>query len=274
MTRRVLVTGASGFVGRPAVLSLAGREDLEVHATSRGPAPAWLPAEVRWHAVDLLAPDGPRRLVEETVPEAVLHLAWEATPGRFWVSPLNLDWVGATLRLALSLAESGECRRLVGAGTCAEYDWTAGWCVEGVTHLAPTTLYAASKDATRRVLETYGDQVGLEVAWGRVFFLYGPHEHPDRLVSSVARRLLAGERAPTSHGRQRRDFMHVSDVAGALSALLLAEGVTGAVNIAGGRPVAVADVIGTVADEAGRPDLVGWDEVPLSPPIRRSWRAT
>ncbi len=236
----------------------------------RGSAPGWLPPQVRWHTVDLLVPDAPVRLMDEAAPEAVLHLAWEATPGRFWTSPENLDWIGATLALARALAQGGKGRRLVGAGTCAEYDWSDGWCIETRTTVRPQTLYGTAKDATRRVLEAYGADTGLAVAWGRVFFLYGPGEHPDRLVSSVARRLITGQRAPTSHGRQRRDFLHVEDVAGALAALLLAENVSGPVNIASGEPVAVGDVLTTLAEEAGRPDLLGWGDVSLDdsePPL-------
>lgn len=265
MSRRVLVTGASGFVGRAALLALACRGDVEVHGTSRAPAPTWLPADVHWHAADLLASDGPARLVQEAAPEAVLHLAWEATPGRFWAAPDNLDWAAATLRLARALGAGSDCQRIVGTGTCAEYDWADGWCVEGSTPLRPGTLYGTAKDATRRLLEAYAAHSGLSVAWGRIFYLYGPHEHPDRLVPSIARRLLAGERAPTTPGHQRRDFLHVDDVAGALTALLLAEDVTGPVNIASGEPVAVGDIVRILADEAGRPELVGWGDVDLKP---------
>src|SRR5207245_614301 len=90
----------------------------------------------------------------------------------------------------------------------------------------------ACKLALASLLEAYAGQTGLSQAWARIFFLYGPREHPKRLVSSVIRSLLRGERARCSHGQQIRDYLHVEDAAGALVALLESE-VTGR---AAGRP--------------------------------------
>jgi len=99
----------------------------------------------------------------------------------------------------------------------------------------------------RRVGEAYAEQAGIELAWGRLFHLYGPREAPGRLVSSIVASLLAGETVETTTGEQRRDFMHVEDVAGALVALL-DSAVVGPVNIASGAGVKVSDVI----DRLGR----------------------
>ena len=95
----------------------------------------------------------------------------------------------------------------------------------------------------------------MELAWGRIFFVYGPGEPEGRLVPSVGRTLLAGEPVPTTSGDQVRDFMHVEDVAAAFAALADAD-TTGAVNIASGDPVRVRDVVETLAEQVGRPDLL------------------
>jgi nucleoside-diphosphate-sugar epimerase len=230
---RVLVTGATGFIGSHALTALEERGH-EVH-----------PA-----AVDLLDPGAAEELVRAARATHLLHLAWYAVPGRFWAAPENAAWVEATLRLLRAFYAAGG-RRAVGAGTCAEYDWSGdGLLSETSTPLRPATLYGLAKAQTFEAGAALG-----ELAWGRVFFLYGPGEHPDRLVASVARRLLAGDEAPTSEGTQVRDFMHVADVAGAFAALL-DSGVTGAVNIGSGIPVTVRAVVDEVARAAGRPDLL------------------
>jgi nucleoside-diphosphate-sugar epimerase len=247
---RVLLTGARGFVGRPALTALLAR-GAEVHAVGRGDAPEWLPARVRWEAADLLAPGAAADLVARVQPDAVLHLAWEATPGVYWTSEANRDWLRASRELAAAL----EGRRLVTAGSCAEYDWSAGWCRENETPLEPATLYGECK---RELGE-------LASAHGRIFFLYGPHEDGRRLVPAVATALLQGERAATSHGRQQRDYLHVDDAAAALVALLMADEVSGPVNIASGDPVPVRAVVEAVADATGRPELVSWGEIELGP---------
>jgi nucleoside-diphosphate-sugar epimerase len=187
-------------------------------------------------------------------PTHLLHLAWHAVPGQYRTAAENLAWVGASLALLREFAEQGG-RRVVMAGTCAEYDWAHGYCSERVTPQNPATLYGASKHALRLLLDAFGAQSALSSAWGRVFFLYGPHEHPERLVASVARAVLTGQPARCSHGAQIRDYLHVADVAGAFLALLESD-VRGPVNIASGQPVAVRDLVLALARRAGREDLV------------------
>ena len=131
----------------------------------------------------------------------------------------------------------------------------ASRCHEQRTPLRPATLYGAAKHALHTAAAPYAEQAGFELAWGRIFFVYGPGEPEGRLVPSVGRTLLAGEPVPTTSGDQVRDFMHVEDVAGAFAALADAD-TTGAVNIASGDPVRVRDVVETLAEQVGRPDLL------------------
>jgi len=209
-----------------------------------------------WHKADLLQADDADRLVERVRPNLLLHLAWYSEHGRFWRSTENVRWVEASLRLLRAFAGRGG-RRAVVAGTCAEYDWTVvdGVCSEGDTPLRPETLYGVSKNATRAVAEALADEVGFELAWGRIFFLYGPNEPETRLVPSVARALLQRTPAAVSEGSQVRDFLHVNDVAEAFAALLDSE-VKGSVNIGSGDGVAIREVIELVSAVAGRPDLI------------------
>ena len=100
------------------------------------------------------------------------------------------------------------------------------------------------------MLQSMFVHTGVSLAWGRIFFLYGPHEHPDRLVSSVIRSLLNGREALCSAGNQLRDFLHVQDVAKAFADLLSAD-VSGPVNIASGQPVAVKNVIQIIGERLG-----------------------
>lgn len=263
---RILLTGATGFLGRHCLPLLLARGD-EVHAVS-AKVPAEAPSGAKWHEADLLDSGQVLELVSRVRPSHLLHFAWYTVPGSFWTSLENFRWVQASLTLLQAFGVGGG-RRVVMAGTCAEYDWSYGYCSESITPLGPKTVYGVCKHALHTMLDAFGKQSNLSVAWGRIFFLYGPHEHPDKLVSSVIRSVLRGESARCSHGNQVRDYLHVQDAASAFVALLHSD-VRGPVNIASGRPVLLKDIVYKIARTINREDLIQLGTVPTStsdPPL-------
>ena len=179
--KRVLVTGAGGFIGRGTLAPLRG-------ARVRGRPQ---------HRETCSQPGAPRAGDRAgRGPTHLLHLAWNAKPGEFWTSPENLDWVAAVAAPAARVrgtAASGRCSPARARSTRGS-DETH--CVEGTTPLEPATLYGTAKHA----LHTLVERAGVSAAWGRVFFVFGPHEHPARLASSVASALVRGEPAETVPG--------------------------------------------------------------------------
>ncbi len=259
--RKVLVTGASGFVGRFCLPILQANE-FEVHAVSSRAAEV-TNSGIRWHQTDLLDAHESASLVLEVRPTHLLHLAWHAVPGKYWSSTENIRWVRASLNLLQTFAEQGG-ERVVMAGTCAEYDWKNGFCSEQSTRLVPVTLYGVCKHALQLVLDAYAAETNLSAAWGRLFFLYGPHEHPERLVASVIRSLLKNERARCSAGDQQRDFLFAEDAASAFVTLLSSD-IRGPVNIASGHAVTVKEVAHRIAEMLNRPELLELGAISTSP---------
>lgn len=266
-TKRVLLTGATGFIGRHAIEPLMNR-GFEIHAVSSRPnESAQSCPTVIWHCADLLEPRVPAELVAAVKPTHCLHFAWYAVHGKFWTSAENAKWVEASLRLLRELSRIG-CKRVVVSGTCAEYDWRYGWCDEELTPLNPATFYGVCKNALRSIAAAYCAKEGVSLAWGRIFLLYGPDEAPQRLVPSVIRASLSGAVPLCSHGRQIRDFLHVRDVAVAFAALL-DSAVEGAVNIGSGKPIALRDVVRKILELSGGGDanFGGIPAAPNDPPL-------
>jgi nucleoside-diphosphate-sugar epimerase len=255
----VMVTGATGFIGQPAVRHLL-KAGHEVHALARHPG-APQPG-LTWHACDLLSPGTAKSIAEAIRPEKLLHLAWNAAPGQFWTAPNNLDWAAATIELQIAFVGTGG-KRAVFAGTCAEYDWAHSLLEEDKTPLAPKTYYGLAKASTCQLLLDNATRAP-NMAWGRIFFLYGPGEAANRLVSGLVATLLAGKPAECTDGSQERDFMHVDDVAGAFVALLDSD-YRGAVNIASGTCRPLRDIISEIGSQTGRPNLLRLGARPVQP---------
>ena len=244
--KRVVVTGGSGFIGRETLAPLRER-GFEVHRLDRSTG------------FDLLR-DDPTPVLAEIAPTHLLHLAWYAVPGKFWEAPENLDWVAASLRLARAFAAAGG-KRITVAGSCAEYDWSGDHLDEAATPLCPATLYGTAKAVLFDLVTAAAPALGVSLGWGRVFFPYGPFEQAGRLLPDVIDGVRAGNRVPCSDGTQRRDFVHVEDVAAALVALLDSP-VEGAINIASGTAVPVRKVVAAAAALAGDTSLIDFGARP------------
>ena len=257
---RLLITGATGFIGQQCV-NRAAKSRFAVHAVARRPVEY---IEIPYHPVNLFDFRAVSEFLASVRPTHLLHLAWIATPGTYWTSPENRTWVEASKHLMQEFAACGGKRAVI-TGTCIEYDWQIGGvCREFETPTKPTSLYGQCKTELREWCTTYSKQAGLSLAWARLFFLYGPNEHPARLVASVARALLAGEKAECTAGTQVRDFLHTADLADALIALLESD-MTGPINIGSGQAVSLKQVIETIGVVCDRPELIRLGARPTPP---------
>ena len=249
MSTRILVTGATGLIGRQAVNSLLNRGH-EVIAFSRSDVDD---PRFRTMQVDMLDPAARRAALRKAKASHLLHLAWHDDPRERWSAPENRDWASATAQLVHEFADLGG-RRALCAGSCAEYDWSYEQLKE-TTPLRPATVYGQAKADTGTQVIEMSRELDLSLVWTRLFFCYGPREPRGRLLGDLLYGLSAGQDIPCTDGLQERDYLHTEDIGEAL-ALALESDVTGAMNIASGRATKVRDIIQTTAELMGRPELV------------------
>jgi len=248
--RTVLLTGASGFVGQPTLDALLAH-GFEVHAVSRR-TPAATRNRVTWHSVDLLEAKARRKVIAQTKPTYLLHLAWYVEHGKFWAAPENTDWLDASLDLLRLFGEFGGQRALL-SGTSAEYDWKRDGSApfRETDPCLPNTSYGQAKLALFERGTKLAGSAGFSLAWARFFLMFGIWEDPRRFIPSIIRGLLADEPIALTSGRQIRDFLDTRDVAAAL-ATILDSAMSGAVNIGSGRAVSLRQVAEMLAAIAGR----------------------
>ncbi len=237
MIEPVLLTGATGFVGRAVLAELVACQ-VPVHAVSRGIAPPM--AGVVWHQADLLSPEG-RAQIAGLAPR-MIHCAWHIEHGAFWTSPANDAWHHASLDLVRRWRSHGGTR-MIALGTCAEYDADDAGPWDEHRPIRPTTAYGKAKAALWRDLS---DLCGEDLIWARLFHLFGPGEDARRFVPQICQRLAAGQPADVLAPHLIRDYAPTSHVAKCLCALLQTR-CMGAIDIASGRPVTLGEMAGWIA---------------------------
>lgn len=256
MTGTLLLTGASGFIGRQILRSLAEKGKQVRVVVREGKQHQF----ARDEAVESVLTT--RDLFVESADwwkfscegiDTVIHAAWYAEPGDYLMSPKNLDCLAGTLQLSKGVAEAG-VRRFVGIGTCFEYDLSGG-ILSVDTPLRPRTPYAGTKAAAFVALSQYLPQMGVEFLWCRLFYLYGDGEDPRRLVPYLHSKLAAGEPAELTNGNQIRDFLDVRQASWIIVDSALSEK-QGAINICSGAPITVRQLAEQIADKYGRRDLL------------------
>jgi len=262
---KVLLTGASGFIGAHVARWLLDRNhDLAVVALPDDPLNrlACLRDRLNILRAPLEETGAIRDAVLKFQPETCIHLAWYAEPGQYLHSPKNIPALAASLSLFEALRNAG-CRRIVGAGTCLEYNTDFGYLREE-TPAKPASLYAAAKLSCGLLGEQLAASSQTSFAWGRIFYPYGPKEDPRRLVPSAIAALSQGRFFEATEGNQIRDYIHVADVASAFG--MLAEQETcGVFNISSGVPVSVRQLLEMLGGLYGQNHLLHFGALPGRP---------
>lgn len=258
MKRRVLITGATGFVGKQVLASMLERA-VQVVPVVRPGSVGKLPSSPQLEAPvlteDLFAENESWWQQKLRGVDILMHVAWYAEPGKYQFSTKNMNCLIGTLRMAHAAAQAG-VKRFVGVGTCFEYGHS-NHPLSVDSPLVASSPYAACKAAAYLALSQLLPNYGVQFAWCRLFHLTGEGEDERRLVPTIRKHLSEGRPVDLTDGTQVRDFLNVREASRQISSIGLG-GNIGAFNICSGKPVTVREIAESIADEYGRRDLLNF----------------
>lgn len=247
---KVLVTGATGFVGRHLVAALLER-GCEVRAVGRNAEKAqgmpWI-NHVEFVAADIHAADLNVVALTEGI-DALAHLAWPGLPNYRALFHFEHNLM-ADYRFIKSAVEAGVSQVLV-AGTCFEYGMQSGPLSES-TEPRPSNPYGLAKHTLHLFLQSLQQEQPFILQWARLFYLHGEGQNPNSLLAALDRAIDAGEASfNMSAGEQLRDFLAIETAASHLAAILHQRDFDGVINCASGHPVSVRALVEQRLHERG-----------------------
>lgn len=248
--KRIIVTGASGFLGR-AIMPILLSQGVEVMALTTKPEE--LTEKLGIQAVDLnkLSEADNVERVQGFSPEILLHLGWGRLPD--YSTDACLSNVVSSVEI-VRVAMAAGVRRVVVTGSCWEYGDQKGQLKEEVGNPNPSSMFAQSKNALRLLLDSASRETDLQVRWARVFYAYGPGQRDQSLIPLSIRSWQNGAAPNLRDTSSAIDLIHVEDVAGALVALALRDGPSGIFNVGSGSAARVGDVVEFIRDAIASED--------------------
>jgi nucleoside-diphosphate-sugar epimerase len=256
MNQKILLTGATGFVGMQVLRALQ-KNKVSISLVVR---PGWKEKIKNYQNIvniyetnDLFSESTDWWTTKCKNIDIIIHVAWFAVSGEYLQSEKNIECLTGTLNLVQGASNAG-IKKFIGVGTCFEYDFASD-ILSIDDPLKPESLYAATKVATYYTLSQFLSQKKIAFVWCRLFYLYGENENEDRLVPYIRAKLLKNQIVKLTSGTQIRDYMDVSDAGNVIAEMAFNE-TQGCVNVCTGTPITVRELAEKIADEYGKRKLL------------------
>ncbi len=263
--KKVLVTGASGFIGNYVIEELLKR-NISVIASSTSEVTIkekhWA-SKVKFISLDLGKVSSSINYFNYfDQPESIIHLAWEGLPNykSLFHHEENLPRHYFFLK---NLIVNG-IKHVSVTGTCFEYGFQEG-CLSEELCTRPENSYALAKDTLHKFLEQLQKHHSFSLKWMRLFYMYGQGQNPSSLFSQLDQAIEKGEATfNMSGGEQLRDYLPVEEMASYIVSVALQNQLAGAINCCSGKPVELKKLVKKYLEQKGSTILLNPGYYPYS----------
>jgi nucleoside-diphosphate-sugar epimerase len=274
---RVVVTGATGFVGANLVRRLIG-EGQEVHALVRREHDDWrlrsLGGAIHLHSVDLGDAAALQRVLDGIQPARVFHLAvYGAYPAQTDIATMVQTNIVSTVNLVKASIRAG-AQVIVNTGSSSEYGFKRTPPRES-DPAEPNSAYAVTKLSATLLCRELAKRHAVRVPTLRLYSVYGPFEQPTRLIPKLLVAAMQGQLPPLAHPATARDFVYVDDVVSAYLAVADTDDMNldAVFNVGTGVQTSIEAVVGIVRNMLGVSQTPRWGSYPARTWDTDSWVA-
>ncbi|MBU4184753.1 MAG: NAD(P)-dependent oxidoreductase [Proteobacteria bacterium] len=240
---RILITGATGFVGRHVVKALQNYGyRLALFVRNIDGALKLKNLDTEFIKGDLGNLDAVKKSIREFEPEVCIHLAWEGIPD-FSAEKLKLN-LDNSINFLNFIIKKTDCKKLIVSGSCFEYGKTKGACKES-DNVKTTSFFAWAKQSIYNYASLLCEQSAIDLIWFRIFYVYGPGQRAGSLIPAIINKFNKAERPDIMKPHNKNDFVYVEDVAKAFQIAATNKIPSGVYNLGSGISTSVYEVCKT-----------------------------
>jgi nucleoside-diphosphate-sugar epimerase len=234
----VLITGASGFIGKPLTKKLLSM-GYKILALSRKNQKISNNPNINWLKADLSNIENIKDKIRSFKPEIVIHLSWENIPIFNLDNSLkNLNNSIGFFRFILSL---NTCKKILVSGSCLEYSKSYGMCEEN-ENIVSNNYLTWAKNSLRSWLEIETLNTNCKLGWFRIFYVYGPNQRKRSLIPSLINTFIKRQLISINNIYNANDFIYIDDVVDAFISFLKVDGFSGIYNLGTGKTTSIIEI--------------------------------
>ena len=236
---KVVITGASGFVGKPLSEKLANL-GFDVLALVRTIPSTTSRKGISWLQVDLSSPETYQNEVKSFCPEVVIHLAWQDIPD-FSSEKSKINF-SQSLKFIKYITTLKSCKKILFSGSCWEYDKEIGRCEESEIVDGLKNHFTMAKNSLRLSAEKLCKQQSISFAWFRIFYVYGPGQRLGSLLPSILIQLQKGKLPKINSPYSANDYIFIDDVLEVFAIAIITNFPSGIYNIGSGAATTALEI--------------------------------